>query len=608
MRVGPGDEPGSVTATTAPPRQHPAPCARWYRACVRLRPRVKVISSRVESIRSRLHTVGRLVVASPGRFLGRCREVDLHLGLREDDRTDAAALDDASTVGTGPGPLALHEVPSDLRLAATTETVRPTAGERMSPVTSSPSMVTRSPTSMVDAAANCLRPPRRCRPGPVTVPGRVRPRPGTWRRYRAGPRQAARPPPSKRSICPLQPARRWPPAAGSGSRPPDGEVRQVLGERRVAGLDCTESGDRLCVPLGERRERPRPLPWPSGGLRDCRNRAPLSGPPRPVMASVSPAMVARAPKASTMAATAIRRSTSFTRSSPSVREHGGALSDGRRHGQGRDLVERRDLARSHLGGPQRAGCRPDGGGAGISRKQCDRCPHPPEDQDMAEPLRPLPAPATSIELSARRIPPQRRRPTQRDLRDPALDRFEGRCRTGAIRPSPRVRPSDRPPPPSASPRCPRVSSPPRARSSFRRPRGRRVTADFTWALATLEVQSMPCRTPRPDSVAAAGGAACTGHGRSHEPERFGHAVHWSRQERDLAPHKLGLPIEAGDQTCRRSTSTCGVPQSSAAGGGGVARAAHGQRPSRRRGAPRRHPWPPPPPGRRRRPRHRRARE
>ena len=45
-------------------------------------------------------------------------------------------------------------------------------------------------------------------------------------------------------------------------------------------------------------------------------RPPNNGPPRPVTDRLSPSTVARAPNASTMSATAGKRSTSLTRSSP----------------------------------------------------------------------------------------------------------------------------------------------------------------------------------------------------------------------------------------------------------------------------------------------------
>ena len=173
-------------------------------------------------------------------------------------------------------------------LAATTETARPTSGERMRPVTSSPSMTTRSPTSIVDAppeqpTASILR-----RASPSA--GRGRRPPGTWRPYRAVRRRAARPPPSTRSTCRHRPGRRWRPAAGAGAAAPAGQTREVLGEGRVAGLDGAEPGDEAALARHAQPSRPRRRPWPSGGRPGCRSGRRAAGPPTPVTASVSPSM------------------------------------------------------------------------------------------------------------------------------------------------------------------------------------------------------------------------------------------------------------------------------------------------------------------------------
>ena len=78
-----GVAPWALTATTAPPRRHPARCGRSYRAGGRRPPRRSGEASRVESIRSRRATPSGASSSAPaGPLLGGGRQVHLELRPR----------------------------------------------------------------------------------------------------------------------------------------------------------------------------------------------------------------------------------------------------------------------------------------------------------------------------------------------------------------------------------------------------------------------------------------------------------------------------------------------------------------------------------------------
>ena len=87
--------------------------------------------------------VGDLLVAPPRPHLGDGGEVDLQLGVGEDDRADVAALDHPAAVRLGPRTLTPAHLGAHPGLAATMLTARVTSGPRISMVASTPSTITR---------------------------------------------------------------------------------------------------------------------------------------------------------------------------------------------------------------------------------------------------------------------------------------------------------------------------------------------------------------------------------------------------------------------------------------------------------------------------------